>query len=172
MKCHYRFDMMRRILESENKSVIYAMNITDIDDKIIKKSLDLKTDYRELARKFELSFFEDLESLNVRPPSVVLRVTDHMPLIIEFVQKLLESGFAYKLSDGIYFDTSKDLGYPRFRVENPWSDSPRISVEKRNPSDCALWKFAKPKEPYWETPFGAGRPGWHVECSALASKVC
>ncbi|XP_003745635.1 probable cysteine--tRNA ligase, mitochondrial [Galendromus occidentalis] len=168
--CYVRFDMIRRLLENANNSVIFAMNITDIDDKIIRRSKETQRSSVDIAREFEKSFFEDLKSLQVKPPSIVLRVTENVPLIVDFIQKLLESGCAYQISDGIYFDTEKDSDYPRFRGGGDAFTS-RLQDEKRHFADFVLWKFAKPQEPSWNAPFGAGRPGWHVECSAMASKI-
>ncbi|OQR78162.1 cysteine--tRNA ligase [Tropilaelaps mercedesae] len=166
--CYIRFDLIRRILESHKFAVVYAMNVTDIDDKIIQRAKDLNLDFQEVAKKYEASFFQDLLDLNVRMPSIVLRATEYMKDIVHFIQELIKLNYAYTTSQGVFFDTARDAAYPRFRHMNV---DETVRGVKRNVRDFALWKPAKQGEPFWETPFGPGRPGWHIECSTMASKV-
>jgi len=166
------FDFFRRFLEFEGFKVNLVINITDIDDKIIKKSRDFES-WQQVADIYSRYFLEMLKKLRVKPPLTFPRVTNHIQEIIELVQLLLEKGYAYRLDDGIYFDTSKFADYGKLsRVDLKAEKVSRIepNPNKRNPADFALWKFRKPGEPFWQAPFGSGRPGWHIECSAMSSK--
>ncbi|KAA8492183.1 Cysteine--tRNA ligase, cytoplasmic [Porphyridium purpureum] len=187
------FDLIRRILEDYfNYDIVYQMNITDIDDKIIKRSIENQEPFETLARRMERSFMKDLENLNCRMPTLVTRVTEYIPEICSYIQKIISHGFAYSVDSGsVYFDTQafKSAGYTYAKLE-PYSvgniallqegegvlaDGSNASVtsEKRNPADFALWKASKPNEPYWECPWSShpGRPGWHIECSAMAEEL-
>lgn len=144
------------------------MNITDVDDKIIQRAQELKISYLEVARKYEASFFQDLAALNIRKPSIVLRATEHINEIVHFIEELMRLGYAYRTTEGVFFDTSRDSAYPRFRQVDVDQNTKGV---KRNARDFALWKPEKPGEPSWTASFGSGRPGWHIECSAMASKV-
>ncbi|XP_068634005.1 probable cysteine--tRNA ligase, mitochondrial [Battus philenor] len=169
--CYVKLDIIQRILKSFfNIKLVTAMGITDIDDKIIKKAKETNTDFRIVAKNYEHEFWLDLTKLNVEKPMIVTRVSEYMPTIQNFVKSLIDSNMAYITSDNsVYFDTSK---YPSYGKLQNFQDSgePTIS-EKRNKMDFALWKGFKPGEPFWETSWGKGRPGWHIECSAMVSKV-
>uniref|UniRef100_A0A182QG14 cysteine--tRNA ligase n=1 Tax=Anopheles farauti TaxID=69004 RepID=A0A182QG14_9DIPT len=150
------------------------MNITDLDDKIIMRAREQNTDWLQLARRYEDEFWSDLKHLNVCAPDVKLRVTEHIPAILRFVQTLVDKGFAYVTADGsIYFQTSKYKRYGKLQkvVIEPATE-PLAKSDKRHPADFALWKASKAGEPYWTCPeVGNGRPGWHIECSTLASHL-
>lgn len=167
-------DILRRTLEYEGFKVNQVMNITDVDDKMIRKSREEKIGLKELASKYEKIFLSDTEKLNILRPSSLLRATENTEGMIRLIEKLLEMGVAYKSEGGIYFDISKAKNYgqlARLKIENS-SVSRIISDEydKENPRDFALWKFRAEEdcEVFFEAPFGAGRPGWHIECSAMA----
>lgn len=166
---YIKSDIIRRILSDYfNIDVLLVMGVTDIDDKIIKRSIETGEDYKALSKRFEIEFLEDMSKLNVCEPYLLCRVTDYVPQIIRFIQKLITSGYGYITKDGsVYFDTSKYNGYGK--LSTPFPDVPH--ADKRSALDFALWKAAKDKEPSWECPWGHGRPGWHIECSAIASAV-
>uniref|UniRef100_A0AAG5DKU4 cysteine--tRNA ligase n=2 Tax=Anopheles atroparvus TaxID=41427 RepID=A0AAG5DKU4_ANOAO len=170
--CYVRLDIIQRILRHHFRlPLVTAMNVTDIDDKIIIRANERNVSWEELARHYEVEFWRDLNRLNVKMPDVKLRVTEHIPAIALFVQTLVDKGFAYGTSDGsIYFETSQ---YERYgKLQKVIIDQPSATTgEKRHPSDFALWKASKPGEPFWTTNFGNGRPGWHIECSTMASHI-
>lgn len=175
------FDIIRRILEGYfGYSVMMVMNITDIDDKIIKKSNEEHIDFKILAKKWEIEFMNDMKMLDVIPPTVLTRVSDFIPEIIEFIEKLVNKKIAYISNNSVYFDIEEYKKSNIYgKLKNIHAHSNDISdvdeeleiLEKRNKSDFALWKKAKEFEPYWDSPFGKGRPGWHIECSAMASYI-
>ncbi|XP_012252504.2 cysteine--tRNA ligase, mitochondrial isoform X1 [Athalia rosae] len=167
--CSYvRLDVIRRILEDHfDINLVTVMGITDIDDKIIKKSLESKRDWKELTRFYEKEFFADMAALNVQRPYLCSRVSEHLPQIIQFIGQILHNGGAYVSNEGsVYFDTIQYKGYGKFGAKEPGAPI----HGKRNGADFALWKAAKPDEPFWESPWGPGRPGWHIECSVMASE--
>ncbi|HEY5600763.1 MAG TPA: cysteine--tRNA ligase [Patescibacteria group bacterium] len=178
-------DVLRKTLEFNGFDVNQVMNITDIDDKIIKRSKLEKVDLKSLALKFEKIFFEDLEKLNIQKAQNYPRATDHVNLMIEFIEKLIKKGFAYKGDDGIYFSVEKFTNYGQLSQleKQNLKKGARVNddlYDKESWSDFALWKFpssakatdGKPSlnEPSWDAPFGEGRPGWHIECSAMSMK--
>ncbi|XP_076446066.1 putative cysteine--tRNA ligase, mitochondrial [Babylonia areolata] len=168
-----RFDIIRRILGSVfDIDTLLVMGITDIDDKIIARVKETGTTMSQLTHMYEVEYFQDMTALNVSPPTALTRVTDHVGEIISFIQGILDKGLAYVTEDGsVYFDVLK---YGRYGVMKPVVyDTERISGDqyKRNILDFALWKGSKPGEPTWPSPWGEGRPGWHIECSAMASSV-
>lgn len=167
--CFIKQDILQRILRNHfHINVITAMNITDIDDKIIARSIAEKEDWMSLARRYEDEFWIDVERLGIETPNVKVRVTDHIPQIIQFTQKLLDKEMAYRHSDGsVYFDVAKFSMYGKFQCLNEQSDH----EFKKSPFDFAVWKGAKANEPHWDAPWGKGRPGWHIECSVLASLI-
>ncbi|WP_297499848.1 cysteine--tRNA ligase [Thermococcus sp.] len=173
-RTYVAFDVIRRYLEHRGYTVLMVMNFTDIDDKIIKRANETGEGPRELAERFLRIFLEDMETLKVKPADVYPRVTEHMEDIIEFVKKLEEKGYAYEGSDGVYFEVRKFGGYgklSKIKLEDLVKGARVEPGEgKRNPEDFALWKKAKPGEPKWESPWGEGRPGWHIECSTMSSK--
>ncbi|KAJ8282680.1 hypothetical protein COCON_G00051990 [Conger conger] len=172
--CSYvRFDIIQRILSRFfGINVIHVMVITDIDDKIIKRSLQENISPTVLAQMYEEEFKNDMLALKVNPPSVYMRVTENVPQIITFIQGIIRNGHAYATNRGdVYFDV-KSIGdrYGKFRVSDD-AVGKAGDIEKKDLRDFALWKGAKPGEPHWESPWGQGRPGWHIECSTIASSV-
>jgi len=171
------FDTLRRYLEYRGNKVIFVSNITDIDDKLIKKGQEEGTTMQEVARRFETEYITDSEGLNVLAPTVRPRATDHIPQIISIVSDLVESGHAYVARNGdVYFRVKSDPGYGKLSHLNlddleGGNRELRSQMDedlKEDPADFAVWKAAKPGEPYWDSPWGHGRPGWHIECSAMA----
>ncbi|KAM8872854.1 putative cysteine--tRNA ligase, mitochondrial [Synchiropus picturatus] len=174
--CSYvRFDIVQRILTRLlGITVIHAMVITDIDDKIIKRSLEENISPTILARFYEDEFKKDMMSLKVIPPAVYLRVTENVPQIVGFIERIIRNGHAYPTEEGdVYFDISS-IGhrYGKFAAATVEPEVEAVSNSgKKDVRDFALWKRSKPQEPYWESPWGPGRPGWHIECSTVASSV-
>lgn len=170
--CYMKTDIIQNILRNFfQNNVVNVMNITDIDDKIIKRSKELKIPCTELAQKYEDEFWNDMMLLGVHKPLLILRVTENIDLIKDFIRKLLDDNFAYKAKDeSVYFDVSKISSYGKLQNvgSNPDDDCDTI---KKSSVDFALWKKPKHEEPYWESDWGPGRPGWHIECSAMAGAV-
>ncbi|XP_050967664.1 probable cysteine--tRNA ligase, mitochondrial isoform X4 [Labeo rohita] len=148
------------------------MVITDIDDKIIQRSLEQNISPTVLARMHEEEFKRDMQALQVLPPAVYMRVTDNIPQIVAFIERIVGNGHAYVTSQGnVYFDT-QSIGNRYGKLVNLGGVIGEMGAQdKRDPRDFALWKASKPHEPYWESPWGQGRPGWHIECSTIASSV-
>jgi cysteinyl-tRNA synthetase len=166
------FDVMRRYLEYRGYEVKHVMNYTDVDDKVIRRATELEVDPLGLAEKYIKQYDEHLEDLNILPAHVNPRVSDEIDGIIEMVKGLEESGFAYEVDGDVYFRVSKDDDYGRLsgrKIEDMQAGI-RLEIDERkeDPADFALWKSAKVGEPAWESPWGEGRPGWHIECSAMA----
>lgn len=168
------FDVVRRYLETVGFEVNYITNFTDVDDKMIRKAAELGCTVPEIAEKFITAFQEDSEALGVRAPSVSPRVTETMEEIISFIRNLVEHGSAYENGGDVYFRTSTFPEYGKLSHKNldELQYGIRIEVDKRkeNPQDFVLWKAAKPGEIHWSSPWGDGRPGWHIECSAMVRK--
>ncbi|KAK8778948.1 hypothetical protein V5799_019708 [Amblyomma americanum] len=168
-------DIVRRILSRfYDLDVVLLMGITDVDDKIINRARDLGVSFEAHARKYEREFCEDLENLGVLPPTLFMRVSEHIEAVVEFCSALRDKGFAYTAPDGsLYFELAKCPQYAVFRTPGSVSDDPEAvkTAGKKDARDFALWKGAKPGEPSWDAPWGPGRPGWHVECSAMASTI-
>jgi cysteinyl-tRNA synthetase len=166
------FDAIRRHLLFRGYKVRYVQNVTDIDDKIIDRANRLGVPANELAEKFTNRFFEDMDALNILRADVYPRATGEIPKIIEMVQGLIDKGHAYAANGSVYFRVKSvsDYGKLSHRTLEMMQAGARIEVgeEKEHPMDFALWKAAKPGEPYWESPWGKGRPGWHIECSAMS----
>jgi len=168
------FDILQRWLSYRGHAVTFVRNVTDIDDKIIAKSAEAGRPWWAHAAQFETAFREGYETLGCLPPTVEPRATGHVPEMILLMQRLLDSGHAYAVDGDVYFDVQS---YPRYGALSgqkidamqPAGDSAG-DARKRDPRDFALWKAAKPGEPSWATPWGEGRPGWHLECSAMAGK--
>ncbi|KAM9767101.1 cysteine--tRNA ligase, mitochondrial isoform 2-T2 [Menidia menidia] len=172
--CSYvRFDILQRILSKVfGITVIHAMVITDIDDKIIKRSREENVSPAVIARFYEDEFKKDMLSLKVIPPAVYLRVTENVHHIVAFIEGIIKNGHAYATKEGdVYFDV-QSIGdnYGKFVGATSFEGDPGSS-NKRDLRDFALWKPSKPQEPHWDSPWGKGRPGWHIECSTVASSV-
>ncbi|XP_038056184.1 probable cysteine--tRNA ligase, mitochondrial [Patiria miniata] len=173
--CYVRFDILRRILsEFYDINVVHVLGITDIDSKIIQRSLEEGIDFYKLTKKYETEFFRDMEKLQVLPATVNPRVTDHIPQIINFIQRIIKNGYAYPTESGnVYFDVHA-FGTHRYKkLATHYMEPGTRDTEKKSPEDFALWKAAKPDEPWWHSPWGSGkgRPGWHIECSAMSSEI-
>ena len=168
------FDTLRRYLEYRGNKVIYVSNITDIDDKLIKKANEEGITVAEVAERYIAEYKKDAEGLGVRPANVHPRATEVVDKIIEIVSHLVEKGYAYESNGDVYFRVHKFEDYGKLShmpIEDLEAGS-RVDVSeiKEDPLDFALWKAAKPGEPYWESPWGKGRPGWHIECTAMIQK--
>lgn len=169
------FDTFRRYLEYRGYKVKFVQNFTDIDDKIIKKAIEENSDYKTVSEKYIEEFWTDTKGLNIREATVHPKATENIDEIINIISVLIEKGYAYPASNGdVYFSPSKFKEYGKLSHQ-PLEDlaaGARINVEelKKEPMDFALWKGAKPGEPYWESPWGKGRPGWHIECSAMVRR--
>ncbi len=173
-RTYIAFDVVRRYFEHKGYTVMMVMNFTDIDDKIIRRANETGENPRELAEKFLRYFLEDMGALKVKPADIYPRVTEHIGDIVNFIKKLEERGYAYEGGDGVYFEVKKFKDYGKLsgiKVEDLVKGARVEPGEgKRNPEDFALWKKAKPGEPKWESPWGEGRPGWHIECSTMSTK--
>ena len=173
-RTYIAFDVVRRYFEHKGYTVMMVMNFTDIDDKIIRRANETGENPRELAEKFLRYFLEDMGALKVKPADIYPRVTEHIGDIIDFIGRLEEKGYAYEGSDGVYFEVRKFKDYGKLsgiKVEDLVKGARVEPGEgKRNPEDFALWKKAKPGEPKWGSPWGEGRPGWHIECSTMSTK--
>jgi cysteinyl-tRNA synthetase len=167
------FDVIFRWFERLGYEVTYVRNFTDVDDKIIKKSNETGEDCAVITEKYINEFHVEMDALNVRRPTIEPRATGHITHIIDFIRMLIEKGKAYSVEGGdVYFSIDAFKEYGRLSGRNPedMRAGARIAVDekKRNPLDFTLWKPAKPGEPFWESPWGKGRPGWHIECSAMS----
>jgi len=168
------FDTIRRWLEFKGYKVVYVRNYTDVDDKIIKRAKEEGKPWNEIAETFIKSYEEDMRALNVLEPTYKPRVTQHIEDIIKTIKGLIEKGFAYRSGGNVYYCVEKFPEYGKLSGRKP-SDmlaGARVEPEegKRNPLDFALWKASKEDEPGWNSPWGRGRPGWHIECSVMAMK--
>ncbi|HRF90923.1 MAG TPA: cysteine--tRNA ligase, partial [Desulfobacter postgatei] len=167
------FDMVYRWLMQLGYEVTYVRNFTDVDDKIIKKSNETGDSCTAITTKYIDEFHNEMDALNVLRPTIAPKATEHIDHIIRFVQRLIDLGKAYHVEGGdVYFSISSFSEYGKLSHRNPddMQAGARIAVDekKRSPLDFTLWKPAKPGEPYWESPWGKGRPGWHIECSAMS----
>jgi cysteinyl-tRNA synthetase len=173
-RCYVAFDVIRRYLEYSGYEVIFVENFTDVDDKIIKKSIETGEDPFEIAERHIIEYFRDMDALNVKRATIYPRATEHIGDMINFVKALVEKGYAYAVDGDVYFSVEKAENYGKLSgvdIEQMKAGA-RIAVDerKRNPLDFALWKRAKEGEPKWESPWGEGRPGWHIECSTMSQK--
>ena len=171
-------DILIRYLESKDLSVRYAQNVTDIDDDILRKAKEVGEDWLAVGNRWTMHYIEDMQALNVRAPDFYPRATDAIPEIVEWVQNLLEAGVAYESGGNVYYDVNawSDFGelsaIPRSEmlpIANERGNHPDDPA-KYNPLDFVLWQAMAPGEPSWESPWGPGRPGWHIECSTLSTK--
>jgi cysteinyl-tRNA synthetase len=169
------FDTVKRYLKYLGYEVTFVVNVTDVDDKLIKQAAQENTTVAELAERITKDYVTSLERLGVTGIDHMPRVSTHMGEIIGAIGGLIERGFAYPTGGDVYFDISKDDDYGKLCNRDPeqMEAGARIEVsdKKRNPGDFALWKAAKPGEPQWDSPWGPGRPGWHIECTAMAMKL-
>ena len=168
------FDTLRRYLEYSGFKVYFAQNFTDIDDKMINKANELGITVKELADQYIAEYFKDADGLGIKRATFHPRATDNIDAIIEIVKELEDNGYAYNVDGDVYFAAKKFKEYGKLSHQ-PLEDlesGARINIneDKRDPMDFALWKKQKPGEPAWESPWGMGRPGWHIECSAMANK--
>lgn len=168
------FDTVRRYFKYRGYDITYVQNITDVDDKLIRVANEEGITVPEVAQRYMDAYNEDLAALNVLPPDIQPRVMDTIPEIIQFVQSLIEGGYAYESGGDVYFHTAKFSEYGKLSHQplEELQAGARVEVneKKENPLDFALWKSAKPGEISWDSPWGAGRPGWHIECSAMSLK--
>lgn len=168
-------DVLRRYMEYKGFTVVFVQNFTDIDDKIIKKANEENSDYVSISEKYIKEYEIDRKSLNIREATIHPKATENIGEIINMISKLEENGYAYKAENGdVYFRTKKFNGYGKLSHQplDELEAGARISVgdEKEDPMDFALWKAAKKGEPYWDSPWSQGRPGWHIECSAMSRR--
>ena len=165
------FDIVRRYLEYSGYDVNFVMNFTDVDDKIINKANELGRDPYELANQYIEQYKANLKALNVKPATINPRATEDMPQIIDMVSRLIQNGSAYEVDGDVYYnvESKPDYGKLSGRRLDTMNAGSRVQVDERkeHPMDFALWKSAKPGEPAWDSPWGKGRPGWHIECSAM-----
>ncbi len=168
------FDVARRYLQYRGYRVRYVQNITDIEDKIINRAKDEGITAAEVAEKYSRYYFEDSDALGIQRADYHPRATDLIPEMLAYIEKLIEKGFAYQVEGDVFFEISKFKGYGQLSHQNldELMQGVRIEVDPRlrHPLDFALWKSAKPGEPSWDSPWGKGRPGWHIECSVMSSK--
>ena len=167
-------DLIRRYLEYRKFDVKFIMNLTDVDDKLIRKANEENTEVGSIAEKYAEAFFEDIEKLNIKKAKLYPKATEHMADILNMINTLVSKEFAYEVDGNVFFDVTKFEGYGKLsgkKIDELESGARiEINTNKRNPLDFALWKKAKSGEPYWESPWGKGRPGWHIECSAMSMK--
>lgn len=179
------FDMIVKYLREKGYEVFYLQNITDVDDKIINRAIEEKIFWKDLSRRFEKEYLEDMKALNINSVNKYARATAHIKEIISQIKRLLEKGYAYQIKDGIYYDIKKFKDYGKLSKRTAFQAEDAVSrideaIEKRNKGDFCLWKFVKPerqksgekflKIPRWSSPFGNGRPGWHIEDTAITEK--
>ena len=166
------FDTIRRYLEYRGYEVKFVQNFTDIDDKMIKKAQDTDTTVKELGDRYIMEYYLDADKLNIKRATVNPRATEYITEMIQFIEELIEKGYAYEVDGDVYYSTKTFAGYGKLSGQNleDLQSGSRVEVDdrKRDPMDFALWKKAKPFEPSWKSPWGNGRPGWHIECSCMA----
>jgi cysteinyl-tRNA synthetase len=168
------FDVIRRYLEFSGYKVEFVKNFTDVDDKIIKRANEQGVSCDTITAKYIQAYSEDMRKLGIQPASVEPKATEHMTDIIRLTETLVKKGLAYQVDGDVYFEVAKYSGYGRLskRRFDDMQAGARVEVDerKRHPMDFALWKSSKPGEPSWESPWGPGRPGWHIECSAMSMR--
>ena len=167
-------DVIRKYLEYKGYKVKYAMNLTDVDDKIINKANEQNVDPQEISEKYIKAFFDDIEKLRIKKADVYPKATEHMTEIKKLIEILEDNNSAYNVDGNVFYNVTNFNGYGKLsgkKIDELESGSRvEINIEKHNPLDFSLWKKAKPGEPYWEAKWGNGRPGWHIECSAMSQK--
>jgi len=174
-RVYVAFDILYRFLRHLGYDVTYVRNFTDIDDKIIARAAVSGEDPLALSRRFITEFHADMHSLNCLPPTIEPLATDHIPAMLDAIQRIIDHGHAYAVDGDVYFDVASLPGYGklsgRSQEDNRAGERVAVDGRKRGPADFALWKAAKPGEPTWDSPWGPGRPGWHIECSAMIGKI-
>lgn len=169
------FDTIRRYFEYRGFKVDFVQNFTDIDDKMIKKANEEGTTVKKIGDTYIKEYYQDADALNIERATVNPRATEFIGEIIKFVKGLVDKGYAYEVDGDVYFSTKKFEGYGKLSGQNieDLQSGARISVDerKKDPMDFAIWKAQKPGEPAWNSPWGMGRPGWHIECSCMAKKL-
>ncbi|KPL06114.1 cysteinyl-tRNA synthetase, partial [candidate division BRC1 bacterium SM23_51] len=165
-------DLVRRYLRFKGYQVKFVQNITDIDDKIIRRAADEGRPTTEIVETYTRAYFDHVAALGVEPPDVCPRATEHISRMIALIQKLMEKGFAYQADGDVFYRVGRFAGYGKLshkKIED-LREGERVEVDprKEDPKDFDLWKAAKPGEPTWDSPWGPGRPGWHIECSVMA----
>ncbi len=168
------FEVLRRYLKYKKYEVVYVTNFTDIDDKVIHKAKEMGSSYDKIAEKYIKEYFQDADFLNIGRADYYPRATEHIADIIKFINQLQERGFTYEVEGDVFYDVSKFNDYGKLSKQSidEIQSGARIEIDKRkkNPYDFVLWKRAKEGEPKWDSPWGPGRPGWHIECSAMSSR--
>lgn len=168
------YDIVRKYLDFLGYDVTYVMNLTDVDDKIINRAIEEKISTEEVSEKYTAEFFKDIDKLRIKRADVYPKATKHIKEMIQMVETLIEKGFAYESKGDVYFDIPKNKEYGKLSGkkldELQASERTETGSGKSNTLDFTLWKSAKPNEPSWESPWGKGRPGWHLECSAMSTK--
>jgi len=167
------FDVLRKYLESKGVEIEFVQNFTDVDDKIINRANTENTTAEKISTKYIDNYFDDFDRLNVKRATNYPKATEHIDDIIKFIEKLIEKNIAYTSKNGVYFEVTKFPEYGKLskkKIEDLQSGS-RIEIDesKNNPLDFAVWKLSD-VEPVWDSPWGKGRPGWHIECSAMSVK--
>jgi cysteinyl-tRNA synthetase len=168
------FDVIYRYLRYRGFDVIYVRNFTDVDDKIIKRAQEEGTDCQTIAARYIEAFYQDMDKLGVARPTHEPRATQFIADMIAVIERLIQRGYGYQVKGNVYFPVEKFAEYGKLskrKLEDMIAGA-RVTVEahKKNPMDFALWKTSKPGEPKWPSPWGEGRPGWHIECSAMSTK--
>jgi len=167
------FDVIVRYFKDQGYDVTYVRNFTDVDDKIIHRANELGENPFDLANRFIEAFHEDMDALNIERATIEPKATEHISHIIQMIEKLIDQNYAYETDGDVYFEIDRFSEYGKLsqRKLDEMEAGARVSVDdkKRHPFDFALWKKAKPDEPFWESPWGKGRPGWHIECSAMSA---
>ncbi len=168
------FDVIRRYLEYKGYKVKYVSNLTDVDDKTIRRAKEVGVSLQQLGEKYSDAYFNDLMKLGIKKPSINPRATQHIEEIINLIQTLIDKGYAYVVDGNVYYDISKSEDYGKLsgNKAEALEAGARIEVDprKKNPADFSLWKKQKSGEPAWNSPWGTGRPGWHIECSVMSMK--
>ncbi|MDD2783088.1 MAG: class I tRNA ligase family protein, partial [Sulfuricurvum sp.] len=167
------FDLLTRVLEAEGYDVLFARNITDIDDKIINKARESGLTTTEIAERYSAAYHRDMAAIGVRPPTLEPKATESIDAMVEMIQKLLDKHHAYTISNGdIYFDTASDKNYLSLSGRQSMENVSRVEKvgEKKDEADFALWKAVHDDGVAFDSPFGRGRPGWHLECSAMIER--
>ncbi|KAL0039765.1 hypothetical protein WJX77_007362 [Trebouxia sp. C0004] len=174
-RVYISFDVLHRYLKHLGYNVQYVRNFTDIDDKIIARAKQSDEDPLSLSRRFIVEFHKDMEALGCLPPTLEPKATDHVPDMVATIEQIIANDHGYAVGGDVFFDVASLPGYGRLsgraQEDNRAGERVALDSRKRNPSDFALWKSAKPGEPTWDSPWGPGRPGWHIECSAMIRRL-